>query len=166
MGTKLPVVIFGLLPVDGKVIVVQGAPGVTDNDSRLVNGPFAPDHPPLTEIGFGEMVNDQNDSDHRLGVYRLDESQHALYPTTLPVVEKLRPLLASRSEGDLDRMAVPVYPIPNALELIKVKTRYFDAASAKAQAFLPGQPDDSFQPSLGALRQWMSTLTFREPWER
>lgn len=38
-----------------------------------------------------------------------------------------------------------------------------DAATAKAQAFLPRQPDNSFHPSLGKIRQWVATLTVREP---
>ena len=245
VGTKLPVVSFAPFPVPGKFVVVQGGPGVTSDDLKLVNSPFAPDHPPFVKIDFGDRVSDQNGSDHSLRVYRIDEVERAPYPTIRPIIEKLSRLLASREKGDLDRLGVPLYPIPNALELIQVKTQYFDApwgsgiffatvfssgveeypknssleylfeglskdgkyfvyaafkithpklsspeydphlvsasgptwslvrqanqkkadaATAKAQAFLPEQPDDSFQPSLSKLRQWVSTLTFRDPW--
>ncbi len=245
-GTKLPVVTFAPFPVPGKVAIVQGGPGVTSKDRSFLNSPFASDHPPFVGIDFGDTVSDQNNSANALRVYRIDEVDRAPYPTIRPVIEKLRQRLASRRESDLDRLDVPVYPIPNALELIQVRTQYFDAAwgsgiffatafssgveeypdnssltylfeglskdgkyfvsavfkvthpkldssgydphlvsasgptgspvrqanqkkataaTAKAQAFLAGQPDDAFQPSLGKLWRWVSTLTFREPWQ-
>lgn len=240
--TKLPAVTFGPLPVSGKIALVQGEPGVTDKNSSLANSPFAPDHPPFIEISFGDTVSDQNGSENRLRVYRIDETDQASYPTIRPVIEKLRQRLAANGKGNLDRLEVPVYPIPNALELIQVKAQRFDgtwgsgfffatafssgveeypdnssleylfeglskdgkyfvsavfrithpeldrpdydphlvsasgptgsavrqenqrkadAATAKAQALLSRQPDDSFRPSLGKLRRWVSTLAFR-----
>ena len=245
-GTKLPAVTFAPFPVSGKIAVVQGAPGVAGKSSDRLSGPLAPDHPPWVQVAFGDRVSDQNDSDYSVRVYRVDEVDKAPYPTIQPVVEELRRCLASRSKGDLDRVVVPVYPIPNAIQILRAKTRYFDAAwgsgvffvaafasgvaeypensslqylfegvskdgkyfvsaafkiahpkldspqynphlvstsgptssavrqanqkkadaaTAKAQAFLPGEPDSSFKPSLSKLQRWMSTLTFREPWE-
>ena len=245
VGAKLPVVAFAPFPIPGKVIIVQGKLGVPDQGPTALKGTFAPDHPPFVKVDFGNWVSDQNGSEHTLRVYRIDDGDQARYPSIQPIVEKLRRLLDSRSKGDLDRLDVPVYPIPNAIQILRAKTQYFDApwgsglffvaafssgveeypdnssleylfeglskdgkycvsaefkiahpeldspgydphlvsasgptwsperqanqkkadaATAKAQAFLPGQTDDSFKPALGELRQWVSTLTFREPW--
>ncbi len=245
-GTKLPVVTFAPFLIPGKVAVVQGGLGVPGKRSDRWKGPFVPDHPLFIQVAFGNRVNDQNSSDYNVRVYRINEVGEAPYPTIRPIVEKLRQRLSSRGESDLDRLDVPVYPIPNAIQILRAKTQYFDApwgsgiffvaafssgveeypdsssleylfeglsndgryfvsamfkithpeldssdynpqlvsasgptwspewrenqkkadaATAKAPALLSGQADDSFQPSLSELRQWGSTLTFRDPWQ-